>query len=112
MPLVKTPQGKYVILDITEFLPGRKIPESFCEEAEKNGPFFFQPSDWTLENYWGGNAVAYIIGQEKCWPMIYSIGFPTVEAALEAASRWEAEQPEREQHWRKVNSDLDTLFKG
>jgi hypothetical protein len=30
---VKTPQGKYVIFDITEFLPGRKIPEDFCKEA-------------------------------------------------------------------------------
>jgi hypothetical protein len=44
--------------------------------------------------------------------MMYSIGFLTAEAALEAATQWEAQQPEREARWRKTNSDLETLFKG
>jgi len=92
---MKTPEGKYVIFDITEFLPGRVIPENFAKEADENGPFFFQPADWSLENYWGGSAIAWLVGQDKAWPMMYSIGFQAAEEALQAATKWEAEEPQR-----------------
>lgn len=102
MNQVLTPLGRYVIFDITEFLPGRLIPQDFCDEANTRGPFFFQPSDWGLDNYWGGSAIAYLVGKDKCWPMMYSIGFPTMEAALEAATDWEVKQPAREKHWSEL----------
>jgi hypothetical protein len=109
---MKTPKGHYSIFDITEFLPGRPIPQNFCDEANQHGPFFFMPASWTLENFWGGDSIAYIKGKEKSWPMMYSIGFPTAEAALEAATEWENGEAERAARGMKVERDMEELFNG
>jgi hypothetical protein len=95
-----TPKGKYAIFDITLFLPGRTIPSDFCKEAEERGPYFFQPSHWTQENYWGGSNIAYLATRKGFlpWPMMYSTGFPTAEAALEAATEWENGEADRASH--------------
>lgn len=92
---MKTPLGQYVIFDITEFLPGRPIPQSFLEEAEAHGPWFFQPALWSAANCWGGSTIAEYMGEAKSFPILYSIGFHSEEAALEAATAWEAKDPDR-----------------
>lgn len=85
-----TKSGAYQIFDITNFLPGRPIPKEFCEEAEKGGFWFFMPSEWTEVDGWRST-----IGYLRNFPMIYSTGFPTEKAALEAAEKWEAGAAER-----------------
>jgi hypothetical protein len=40
------------------------------------------------------------------FPLIYSIGFSTAEAALEAATEWEAREPERHAQERAFEAKL------
>lgn len=99
--MMKTSRGQYVIFDITEYLPGEVIPPSFTKEANEKGPFFFQPTDWTRENDWGGSAAINIMAKSnpKTWPFMYSTGFATAESALDAAQKWEDDDPERLVPW-------------
>jgi hypothetical protein len=96
-----TPEGKYTIFDITEFLPGRPIPQEFCDEANQGGPWFFQPAHWSEKNGWYS-----ALGDLRKYPLLYSIGFPTAEAALEAATGWELRDPERHAQERAFEAKL------
>lgn len=77
--------GGYIIFDITDpaFLAG-KIPGKFCEEANANGPWFYQPSQWSKDNGWEST-----VARLMKFPMMYSPGFATAEAALVDANEWE-----------------------
>lgn len=88
---MKTKDGKYIIFDITEFLPGKPIPDEFCKSANEGGPFFFMPSTWTEELGWGT-----FLAQHRGYPMNYSPGFETAEAAAEAATAWEVTRQRQE----------------
>lgn len=103
---MKTPQGLYYIIDITEFLPGRHIPSDWCEEANKGGPFFFLPSNCTEETQWGGSRISLFTK----FPMLYSVGSPTAEAALEEATRWEAGKSSREIQQKEIDASMVSLF--
>lgn len=104
---MKTPKGTYRVIDLTEFLPGRKIPEDWCEEANKNGPFFFLPTWWSEENLWGGINLTRFTK----FPMCYSTGFSTPEAALEAATVWEQGEEERATRGMQIQREMTELFK-
>lgn len=104
---MKTPSGKYRIIDITEFLPGRKIPAEWCDEANKNGSFFFLPSNWTEETQWGGINLTRFTK----FPMMYSPGFPSPETALEAAIVWEAGEADRAVRELGIQREMTELFK-
>lgn len=79
---IKTASGQYIIFDITEFLPGKPIPNDFFQES--NGPWYFMPSHWEAPD-WGGITIASYRG----FPFCYSPGFATAEEALQAAEEWE-----------------------
>jgi hypothetical protein len=96
-----TSEGKYMIFEITSFLPGKPIPQEFCDEANLRGPWFFQPSHWSAKNGWYSN-----IGDLRKFPLLYSIGFPTAEAALVAATEWEARFPEKHSAERAFEAKL------
>lgn len=99
---MKTRLGHYVIFDITAYLPGRKIPKEFCDEACRAGVWFFQPTEWSEENHWGGIASAWY----RNFPMIYSPGHKTAEEALNVAQEWEDGEGQREQRTRQMQASL------
>ena len=101
-----TQSGAYVIADIIAditdptFYPGKTIPLSY-EDVSAEGTWFFWPKDWLSENF-GGIFTAWAAK----YPMVYSIGFSTPEAAIAAAEKWEAETPERNAHNTRVESQM------
>lgn len=84
-PTFMSTAGGYVIFDITDpsFMAG-KIPGKFCEEANVNGPWFYQPAQWSKANGWESS-----VARLMKFPMMYSPGFATAEAALADANEWE-----------------------
>lgn len=86
---MKTKSGRYIIFDITEFLPGKPIPSDY---DTTNGPWFFRPADWVAPD-WGGVTVAKFRG----FPFAYSPGYAEPEQALAAAEEWEGQRPWREE---------------
>lgn len=101
-----TSKGKYVVFDITSFLPGKPIPEDYFQIKDPSGPWYFRPADWNAPE-WGGVMSAYLKG----FPMAYSPGFPTAEEAMKEAQRWEDEEPDRNRrHARDMASLNDVTF--
>lgn len=100
--MLTTKSGRYQIFEITSFLPGKKIPKAFCDEAEAGGFWFFMPSEWTAESGWGS-----VVGEMQGYPMIYSMGHPTAEAALVTAEEWEAGEEERLKQWNQPIQFVD-----
>lgn len=95
--MTTTTSGKYVVFDVTEFLPGKLVPQEFCQEAEQGGPWFFMPSSWLPDRGYGGSAVSKFRG----YPLIYSVGHVTEAAALQAAEDWEVGDTEREREYQE-----------
>jgi len=93
-----TPQRLFIVVEVTSFLPGRKIPADWVKESQDGEkPYFFIPSNWNEENCWDGTWINYGLPAEKRFPICYSIGFETAEKALIEATRWEATIKEREE---------------
>jgi hypothetical protein len=88
-----TKSGLLRTLEITSFLPGRRIPDAYCKAANEGGPWFFIPTWWSDDNYWGGFATIYL-SQVK-FPFPYSPGFQDEEAALAQAEQWEEDLQKR-----------------
>lgn len=82
---MKTKSGKHVIfhIDRNPFVRlDAPLPLDWLEQAIDNGEWFFLPED--------GNPTAY--GRLRGYPQIYSAGYPTKEAALNAAEEWEIQK--------------------
>ena len=90
-----TPEGLFRVIEVTSFLPGRIIPADWVmESAGGELPFFFLPSNWDDENYWG-SWFNHRLPEEKRFPLCFSTGFATAGEALTAASEWERTIEER-----------------
>lgn len=101
----KTLSGKYTIFDITEFLPGRRIPgHYFPPNGICDGPWYFRPSEWK-EPEWDGSTISYMLK----FPMCYSPGFATAEEALAAAEQWEIDKPQQDAMAARALVDLFTV---
>lgn len=101
-----TKSGKFIIADITDpsFFPG-KSPPAMYQDPTHEGSWFFWPCEFLAGDF-GGIAVARLSG----YPMCYSPGFATSEAALEAAEKWEVETPKRMAEDRQAEARMAALF--
>lgn len=88
---IKTKSEEHIIFDITDpsFCSGKMIPSDFDTST---GEWFFQPTAWEPPA-WGFN---FIYLGKRGFPMAYSPGYPTLEAALAAAETWEIERKKQD----------------
>lgn len=91
--MTTTPSGLFRIFDVTEFLPGQPIPSEFLVPGYCDGPWYFMPTAW-IAPHWGN---ASRIAINRNFPMCYSPGYATKEAALAAAIEWEPEFVRKEE---------------
>lgn len=102
-----TKRGFYRVFDVSDpsFLPGQLIPGDFVPMPTNGGTWFFMPSDWEGPD-WGGSYFASL----RKFPMAYSLGFGTADAALEAAQEWENDKERREASWAHNYAEVERII--
>jgi hypothetical protein len=76
------------------------IPADYTVAEFANKPYFFVSKD--------GNPTA--VGNLRGYPMIYSLGYETEQAALDAAEEWEAMLPEVDRACERAQAACEEVF--